>query len=148
MNGFYVASANSRIGKRLCETLRDNHYHAFNPWEHQTTDVFKSDLEELDNSVSIIVIMPEKGYAFGVIVEATYAWMKKKPVYFITNEFYGKPKFMQGIATKIFDSEEDFIRALRYDVWDVDSVAHMMAITGETYDQFWKKVDIDKPYTL
>ena len=148
MNGFYVASANPRVGKRLAEILEYNYYHVFNPWEHQTSDVFKSDLKELDNSVSIIVIMPEKGYAFGIIVEATYAWMKGKPVYFITNDFYGKPKFMQGIATKIFNSEDGFLKALRYDVTDIDTAASIMSETKETWDQFWKTIDVDKPYRL
>lgn len=132
----YIASGEPKKGAELTKQLRELWFDVINPWENQSDDVFKTDLELVKKSNRVVVIMPNKGWGFGIIVEATYAWMNNIPVYFITNKKYKEPKFMKGIAKGIFWKIEDLIKNLPYN-WGIDDFAIVTRYTGETWEQFW-----------
>jgi len=105
----YVASAEKNKKNEVVERLRANGFEVINPWEHQdVVDIFKNDLELVDSCELLLCVMPTGGYAYGIICESMYAFLKNIPVYTITNELYKMPLFMKRISKII--TEESFIQ--------------------------------------
>ena len=108
MKTIYIASGEKEKGAILTEFLRNKGVLTINPWEHQVENIFNNDLELIDKSNLVAVIMPIGGYAYGVVCESMYAYQRKIPVYTLTNASYGEPLFMKRVSRKIFWSPEEF----------------------------------------